>query len=476
MDIYRSTASTTTNLNSNGARVIDNELFDLGDDGVDFNGINNARARLNTIERANGNGIEANRGNNIRLVRNFIREAGLNGIDADSLTDSIIRRNRIIRPGFNGIDVASSDLLLIERNRIRTRLAEQLSEEFDSITQGELFAAQQVLPLLNERGTFSTNYGIVINSSGQVDVIDNTVRRFDGGIVLNGVQTANVTDNLVTESISYGFASKGFFNQDITLTDNTFEDNTIGARFESGSITLAGTNTITGGETGLVFSPQFNVEQEEDGPFQEGEIGLTLAQSFEFDEITTPQLELVGNTLGSTVFNGQSGNYIVLENGALFDPGAPTVINGVGATFDGVSGAILTQEELDAIEDRIVDNDDDDTLGQIFVGFVPATINQEDVLTQILQVLGFNNGAAGVTVTGLPTIPGFADSIVDALNAISTQAGGETPEELNALSPEANEDQAACWGDLGGSGSGTFSLTLGENPSDILSDLAGCNI
>src|SRR5206468_12487354 len=41
----------------------------------------------------------------------------------------------------------------------------------------------------------------------------------------------------------------------------------------------------------------------------------------------TPGDGLFGGTLGSLAFSGQSGDFIHLENGALFQPGQPTVID-----------------------------------------------------------------------------------------------------------------------------------------------------
>jgi len=281
-----------------------------------------------------------------------------------------------------------------------------------------------------------------------------------------------------------GFATEGAYNGDITLADNNFVNNRTGAYFESGVITLDGVNTFTGGETGMIFSPAF---------FSEPERGFdeSVSSMHSSDEagVSSPYgsatLELTGNTLGETVFEGQTGNYITLENGALFNPGTPTVINGIDSTFDGVSGPELTTAQLNRIEGKIRDYDDKRTLGQIFVGFVPeddAIIDQEDVLRQINDLLGIEGNSASVRVTGLPRVPGLTQNLVNMLNAITPAAGGDgdTPEELDALQPAAggNDNQATCWSQVGNSISrsgGGVSYSLGENPQDILSDMAGCD-
>lgn len=81
-----------------------------------------------------------------------------------------------------------------------------------------------------------------------------------------------------------------------------------------------------------------------------------------------PNMSLKGDTLGDTAFNSiGGGNYIELDGGALFEPGRPTIINGSDALFDGVPVQIGGGFSIaNYLETRIVDFDDDNTLGQIF--------------------------------------------------------------------------------------------------------------
>ena len=86
-------------------------------------------------------------------------------------------------------------------------------------------------------------------------------------------------------------------------------------------------------------------------------------------------MSLVGNTIGTTKFKGQSEFYIELTNGALFDPGKPTVINALNATFDGINpasqGGFLSQAQFDQIEAGIFHFTDLSSLGLFFFGAVP---------------------------------------------------------------------------------------------------------
>ncbi len=87
--------------------------------------------------------------------------------------------------------------------------------------------------------------------------------------------------------------------------------------------------------------------------------------------LTGPGVSIVGKSLGAIAFNGQTGNFIELTDGALFEPGRPTIINGHDATYDGVSIPLgASAPLLSWVESRIVDFDDNSTLGQIF--FLPS--------------------------------------------------------------------------------------------------------
>ena len=120
-----------------------------------------------------------------------------------------------------------------------------------------------------------------------------------------------------------------------------------------------GATTINGGTTGLVLSGTGLALTGGGGAVPGGApIGGGMA----------PGDGLFGGSLGSLAFAGQSGNYIEFQNGALFDPGMPTVIDASNVTFDGMGGRRgLTQAQQDAIMDRIVEWNDDNTLGLIFL-------------------------------------------------------------------------------------------------------------
>ena len=78
--------------------------------------------------------------------------------------------------------------------------------------------------------------------------------------------------------------------------------------------------------------------------------------------------KLSGNTLGSTVFSGQSGDYVTLANSAY---NGPIEVNGTAASYGGVSGGnSLTTAQAYTIEDKISDYLDTGTAGSANLGFV----------------------------------------------------------------------------------------------------------
>lgn len=427
-------------VSSNNFRAIRNVSFISGDDGIDLTGINNARVRGNRIYFADGNGIEA-----------------------EGIFGSRINRNRIFTPGRDGISVSYGSELEVNKNRIFGSRIPGEEPEGDQIDLVQVKSQMVGFP-------FYQQDGISLMNIDNVEANENIIKNFDNGISIDGVDVASFAQNQLSEN-GYGFAAQGPFNGDFTLADNIFTDNETGALFGSGNITLEGVNQFIGGQTGMIFSPSFGKEKPSDG------LEFVVFDDAPREREPVGQLTLVGNTLGTTSFEGQEGNYVELHNGALFNPGTPTVINAINASFDGVSGPELTQAQLNAIEAKLVDFDDNGTTGDIFAGFVPSTLTvaEEDVLREILAILGITGGDAGVIISGLPNIPGLGQSLVEVLNALQPAAGGETPEDLDNLEPAAGGTQVACWGQLG-AGSGAVTYTLGETAANILADMAECSV
>ncbi len=301
-----------------------------------------------------------------------------------------------------------------------------------------------------------------------------------------GIMSGNGTVDILGNTISnnqVGLDARAFNNDNINIAGNGFIDNFVGAWLASGLIDLTGeTNTFTGGDVALRF------ERAQGGYYPQYE------QNFFFDEEydETPYmpeyayLELVDDTIGTTIFDGQSTYYIELLQGAFFDPGRPTIIDGTLATYDGVSGGSMTAAQLAAIEQMINDYDDNTSLGQIFAGYVPGDIN-DSLLLRRIAASKFRPGRSGITILGLPSTNGGGPtglSIQDLAN-LAPAAGGDdgelSVEDLANLAPAAGGDGTGivdghCWSKIGQHLGGTYAvnMNLDGDPSSILADAEAC--
>lgn len=166
------------------------------------------------------------------------------------------------------------------------------------------------------------------------------------GVKMTGNDNILLENNTI-ENSGTGLDASAYGNGNIALSGNTFTDNTQGADFGSGTIDLTGAaNTFNGGNAALLFDTAMN--------------GSTPAN-----------MTLVDNTLGYTVFNGQTGigtnkQDVDFENGAFYGPGNPTHISAANVMFDGTMGSNLSGAELTAAMGRVHDWNVDPTVGLVF--------------------------------------------------------------------------------------------------------------
>jgi hypothetical protein len=202
-------------------------------------------------------------------------------------------------------------------------------------------------------------------------------------------------------------------------------------------------------------------------------------------------VSLRNDTLGATIFSDQTGNYIELVDGALFNPGTPTIIDGLAASWDGIiplnsplGAGLLTATQRLAIENRLIDFDDNGTLGQILVG-LGLNLSQEDVFALNLFSLSPDAGNVNVTFRGLPSVsaldigqlaslePAAGNSASDLAN-IEPAAGG-TDDDLANIEPAAGGAEG-CWASVAETGfNGTVNFSFGGEVESALSDEACAN-
>ena len=318
------------------------------------------------------------------------------------------------------------------------------------------------------------------------------------GIEVSGYDGIYVADNAVSNFLENGLFVSGSFNGSVTVEGNTFSDNDIGAHFESGSINLTG----------------------RENRFERGRVGLRFAPSvYSYLELVDDDVPGVspffqnpptnfGGTIGAQIFDGQSEYFVELTNGAFFEPGTPTWLNGLNGSYGmpggefltpATSGGLLSAFDLAYLEAGFHHYIDDSSLGLFWFGQLTpddvADIPLEDIpfedIFSTFDAFGGGSGNIVVTLLGLPRLPGQGGgagsgtggvgggNITDFLNSITPAAGDEEgqsgeedapPERLAAIETATGGtgQSSNCWSNAtasaqnGGSTTISFSSSLGE--------------
>lgn len=406
--------------------------------------------------------------------------------DAD-VYDLVITNNRVNGYNDDGIQVAYSGDVLIGYNTVnafsdKPVIDASLSRdsEEDSDTTGIRLGDNE-----NEgcgpKGRCSDDKVLIAEVSFPMSFRD-----------MSGNNRVDIIGNDVSNNAT-GLHARAFNNGSIALSGNTFTDNTIGAWIGSGLINLTGdSNTFSGGDVALRFERSMSTPFYPMPTFQ---ISEDLPVVDEETDVEYADLSLVDDTLGTTIFEGQSTYYVELLNGAFFDPGKPTIIDGRFASFDGFIPGTgpIDNAKLEAIEAMIHDYDDDASVGQIFVGFSVNDLDDNDIMKRIAGY-NFKQNRGGITILGLPRVGGGNGgfSVQDLAN-LAPAAGGDdeghhqvTIQDLASMEPAAGGDDngqnngvvnGKCWGNLGHTlnhGQTAVNFSLSDDPSSILADQSGC--
>lgn len=471
-EVYSATANGIDVLNSKGATIVSNIIDDSGMNGIGVEGRRDVTVKKNTIT-GGLNGVSVNDSAFATIAENDISGTSANGVLLNNSEGSLIKGNTVLDAGSNGYFVMNSDDTELRNNLTRRAGGDGfIIQTSDNVVVDNNRAinsgANGIRLMKTDNATVSGNKakknndaGIVVASSTNTTVDGNTANDNVTGILVSGTNIVTpvggpsdntiITNNDINGNTTAGLSTQGNSVGLVTLTSNTLTDNTVGMLFRGGEIDISdllNPNTINGGTTGMVFNPIFSNDP----------------------------LSLTNNTLGSTIFNGQSGNYIELSNGALFNPGTPTNIDALAVNFDGtialnspLGAGILTAVQREAIENRIIDFDDLPTLGQIIVGF-ELNLSAEDLFALDLYSLQVPSQNVNVTFTGLPPVsldlnafaniaPAAGGDASDFAN-IAPAAGGDGAEDLASLEPASGGNQG-CWGQFGNadfSGAVTFSF------------------
>ena len=367
----------------------------LGATGIDVTGGESARIEGNVVDNQSVNGINVAGNSGLTMLRNNVHNITGNGLVVSNSGNALLQNNTAYKIGGDAYNISSSDGVSLLTNYAGSILL-GASQGAGNVGNGFVFDNTNNLTLTGNRSIDAKTNGMLVSNSDAVTLNLNT-------LINSGVNGLDV---------------QGGGNGSVVLTGNTFTNNATGARFESGDIDLTGAaNTFNGGTVGMMFSVVPSL-----GSFT-----------------------MVNDTIGTTIFNGQSQYYVQLDNGAMFNPGSPTTLDGTFASFDGFTsnsvGNVLTQAQYDQLENAIYHFNDDGTLGLFFFGSVPVSslaIEQADIFRQIDGVPGLA-GRFSITIRGLPRLPG-----VNGITPPTTLAANGTRSlSLNDITPAAGGDEKA---------------------------------
>ncbi|MBX9582848.1 MAG: right-handed parallel beta-helix repeat-containing protein [Gemmataceae bacterium] len=390
---------------------------------------------------------------------------------------------------------------------IHVNLFYAVGSELD-VTGNTVNAAAGVAPTAAEN-TWGINLWSVQNDA-DIDLTNNAVGTaggtFDRGINLWNLPTtgtvlvaggvvarSQVGINLDAVDIYYGNGASSTVDVSGVTVTGTGAAGSVGVRVRAAALTTppldlqGGTNTVTGDQRLNLYGG--SVSGYETGILVDGPVDPTAnpgnkTASLQFDGGTTvsggttglkvdgANARLVGNTLSTTAFTGQSGQYVLLANGAHDNED----LAATAATFGGVTGATATAGQLFAIEDKITHEVDNATLG-----FVEVKANHVFVTPasgSVQRGVDAADGGDTVNVAGGT----YAESVSTAGKAVTLAPGGAGATaavtvttltldnndtlavELNGTTAGTQYDQIAVTG-TATLGNANLTATLGYTPT-----------
>ncbi len=392
----------------------------------------------------------------------------------------IITNNKVNYTGDDGIEVQNSGSTLIDSNRVRNT-----GDDGITVMSNGFFGPDVTLLQGDARSSFE-------GEGASVVITNNKVKNAGGdGIHAANIEDLVISDNEVRDSYEHGVFVAGGYNGYVEFQGNTLENNgqfsgSAQARFESGDIDMSDLerpnmfiNTTGVPATALQFDDIF-------GSLPDSEDDI---ESVEF--LGGTGLRIVGETLGSTVFDGylpEGSFYVRFEDGSILDPDTnlPILIDANNVSFDGVIpgefvGEFLSSTERQFIEDRLFDADDEtvDGRGQIFED-LPEEEASIDNIQDFFDNFSNQNAAsnqARVTINGLPS----AGNDIGNLNDITPAAGGGEGSEFANINPAAGGDESpqgqevTCMDDAVNSlNNGSVTYNFGGTFEDGIASEAGC--
>ncbi len=378
----------------------------------------------------------------------------INGHDADGIlltgnngvthTNETITMNSVTTMDGVGITIINTSNSVVTSNTIVGSLFEGIrflgGNDGITVSGNTVSGAEDDGILILESATFENNGpNSNFNLSGNVIEIDIDMLFMPpdpnfAGISINSLQgnsmisgnTVNFDNTGASTTSVAGVRVDGDSNGDVLITMNevtntgTVTSSTGILVTDMGSATIGTGNMISGAPTAINLSGGASVQFDGTNTITGGDNGLVI------DGMGT---EVVGGTVANMEFSGQSGDYIALENMAL----QGEALSIVDASFEGTPTTELTPEELEMVSMQISDSGSNSGSGTIIITPPPppgSTVAAAVDLNGNLQVVGsdnnesffinaFNPGSVTVTNFGSPLgtfdLSGGGRIIVNAL-------------------------------------------------------------
>jgi filamentous hemagglutinin family protein len=378
-------------------RVVNNSKIRGGDDGVEFQSVENSLVRIAGNEDIVGDLISgvgifgSVRNSNVRVSRNERIDGGDYGLLFDSIVSNsnltVDRNDRIIGDGQAGI-------------------------AFEERIRGNSVVDLVSNTIISEQNGVSTES---VRNRSKLSLIDNTIEITADG---NGMRLRNL-DSSEAVLVQGGSTTGGAVGLRVTQERRAARD---------GKVIVDGLVVNQASDTGIEFMAEGDNKTLEVTLLNAVTVngGVSLSEvAMVFDGLG---LSLTGETLGDTRFVGNAGNFIELRNGGLFAPGLPTLIDGTSVDWDGLEA----RTDLQQINDRIVDFLDDQTLGLIFPGSIILDDQTYDRFTRYQDYFRTYGALLNPFPVGRITYPtpsiDIAESLEDPTDG-QTSASDEQPAE-----------------------------------------------
>jgi parallel beta-helix repeat protein len=500
--------------------ILDNDEIYGRDEGIEINGnfFNGAHIEIadnSDVDSGFGAGITltdfgGSGGADLNIINNHVHWTGDDGIQVENIDGTYIYNNTVHNTGGDGIQVTNSDFVTIDDNTIYQAGDDgiDLQDSFDSeITDNDV--------------SFVDNNGIEINDSSFITVDNNDVTDADdAGIFIDPSHHIYVTNNRVARN-DIGLYVQGGNNGYIEVTGNTFTNNEVGARFESGIIDLTNVssdpafggfgNKFLGGVHGMVFDAWNGIPQQLSLVRTGGMVnGYTYDGNANDTWPATSTPVNFGGTIGEQYFEGQSTSFVTLRRNTFNDLKNPDEAiwldasdstyyrPGFGAFSPADTADILTQDQLDFLEGMFRHRPDATRRGIFWFGALALDVQNlglENVEDFFKDFDPFNNNISGLNliITGLPRVTGFGlnlnnitpfaggPSSAEGVAGLEPAAGGDETQtaaiaqQPQDIEPAAGGEDAACWGQvLNAAVNGAVSYNFSTSPEEAIADTEAC--